>query len=234
MTNLNSEHIIGEERVGDGIAFAKRMVEEAERMWSSGGWKRERNKGGVLVESKPVAGVLAPANIRVMRSSGEISADSQTAFAFLTSPAGFAILDPVSKAEDHQLPPLEQYTWRKNSRLEAAIASAKEVPMLPEVEFVVLNAIDYDSCRFVSKSILHDQRPGGSHYSGEPPVPSAKPRALNTFAVKTLSLSHNRCQLLCINYVDMGAKGPSWIYDFINRRYFAPLYRRLSAELAKR
>ncbi len=68
------EDIIGEERVGDGIDFAERMIEEAERMWGSFGWRIENNAGGVLVESKSVSGVFESANILVMRSDGEIDA----------------------------------------------------------------------------------------------------------------------------------------------------------------
>ncbi len=96
----------------------------------------------------------------------------------MVSPAGYAILDPVSKPEDHQLPLLETYTWRENTRLEAATNRAT-IPFMGEVEFVVLNAIDYSACVFASKSIIHDSIPGGSNYSSEPPVPDAKTRALN-------------------------------------------------------
>ena len=85
----------------------------------------------------------------------------------LVSPAGYAVIDPISKPEDHELPPLEIYPWRAGSRLEAAIATT-HLPMMPVSEFVVLNAIDPKTRIFVSKSILHEKCPGGSKYSGAP------------------------------------------------------------------
>ncbi|GAB4524801.1 MAG: hypothetical protein Fur0018_08680 [Anaerolineales bacterium] len=30
----------------------------------------------------------------------------------LVSPAGYAVIDPISKPKDHELPPLEVYPWR--------------------------------------------------------------------------------------------------------------------------
>ncbi len=229
---VEREDIIGEERVGNGIDFAERMMQEAERMWNSRGWRVESMADGVVVESKQVSGVFESANILVMRSDGEINSHYQDVFEFLISPEGYAVLDPVSKPEDHQLPLLETYTWRENTRLEAATARAK-IPFMEEVDFVVLNAIDYSTCIFVSKSIIHDSIPGGSKYSSEPPVSGSKIRALNTFAVKVEPIDENKCRLQFINYVDMGIDIPSFIYDFTNRLFLALIYSRINDEMAK-
>jgi hypothetical protein len=226
----NKIPLIGEEYIDDGVAFAERMIAEAESVWASPGWKQESERGGILVESQSVSGVFESAGIRVMRSRGPVGAPHDKVFKFLVSPAGFAMLDPVSNGEDHHNPPIQTYPWRENSRLEAAVASAK-IPFLPPAEFVVLNAIDFSTCIFVSKSILHNNKPGGSIYSGIPPVPGAKTRAINTFAAKTVPLDLDRCELFCINFVDMGIKGPAFIYNLINRRFFAPLYKRLNKRL---
>jgi len=230
-THSGREHIIGEEQLTDAAMFAERMVEEAERMWSTTGWKVESNKNGVLVESKPVSGVFEPANILVTRSSGVINAPGQATFDMLVSPAGYAVIDPISKPEDHGLPPLETYTWRNGSRLEAAIATTN-LPMLPDREFVVLNAIDPAARIFASKSILHVGCPGGSKYCSTPRREGGRERALNTFAVKVEEISEQRCRILCINYADMAGNTPASINNLINTKAFLPpLYKRIAVAM---
>jgi len=110
-------------------------------MWRTTGWKKEVDRNGVLVESKPVSGSFEAAGILVTRAVGEIDAPAQATFDMLVSPAGYAVIDPISKPEDHELPPLETYNWREGSRLEAAVATTN-LPMMAVSEFVVLNAID--------------------------------------------------------------------------------------------
>jgi NAD(P)-dependent dehydrogenase (short-subunit alcohol dehydrogenase family) len=225
------EHIIGEENITDGAAFAEHMVAEAERMWQTTGWKVESNKDGVLVESKPVCGVFESSGILVTRSVGEIAAAAQATFDMLVSPAGYAVIDPVSKPKDHKLPPLEIYKWREGSRLEAVIATTR-ISILPVSEFVVLNAIDPTARIFVSKSILHDQCPGGSKYSGAPSPTNGRERALNTFAIKVEGVSDERCRIYCVNYADMAGKTPAFLNNFINTKaFFPPLYKRITKAL---
>ncbi|MCP4422374.1 MAG: hypothetical protein GY805_37675 [Chloroflexi bacterium] len=227
------EHIIGEERITDGAEFAERMAAEAERMWQTTGWQVEAAKNGVRVESKPVAGVFEASNVLVTRSVGEIDAPAQATFDMLVSPAGYAVIDPISKPEDHDLPPLETYSWREGSRLEAAIATVN-MPMVPATEFVVLNAIDPTARIFASKSIIHDGRPGGSKYSDEGESGNGRERALNTFAIKVEPISEQRCRILCINYADMSGKTPASINNLINTKYFLPpLYKRIAKAMKK-
>lgn len=222
------EHIIGEERLTNAADFAERMVAEAERMWRTTGWKVEARKNGVLVESKPISGVFESSNVLVTRSVGEIDAPAQATFDMLVSPAGYAVIDPISKPEDHELPPLETYPWRNSSRLEAAIATTN-IPMMPASEFVVLNAIDPAARIFASKSIIHDGCPGGSKYSNEPTPASGKERALNTFAIKVEPIAENRCRVYCINYADMAGNTPATINNLINTKFFLPpLYKRIA------
>jgi len=226
-THLGSEHIIGEERLTDGAQFAENMVTEVERMWRTSGWKIEYDKKGLLVESKPVSGVFEPAKVFVTRAVGEIDAPAQETFDMLTSPAGYAVIDPVSKPEDHELPPLETYEWRKGSRLEAAIARTN-LPMMPVTEFVVLNAIDPGTRIFASKSIIHDGCPGGSKYTNEPQIKGNPVRALNTFAIKVEPVSEKRCRIFFIKYADMAGKTSGPINNMINTKYFLPpLYKRI-------
>lgn len=109
MQHVGCENIIGEQPVSDAALFAEKMITEGKRMWTTSGWKLENKGKGIYVESKPVKGDFAESGIMVMRSSGYIYADAETVFTLLTSPEGFAILDPVSKPEDHFKPPLETY-----------------------------------------------------------------------------------------------------------------------------
>jgi len=228
---IGSEDIIGEERITDGAAFAERMVVEAERMWRTPGWKIEHHKNGLLVESKPVSGVFEESNVLVTRSVGEIEAPAQATFDMLVSPAGYAVIDPISKPEDHELPPLEIYQWREGSRLEAAIATTN-LPMMPVSEFVVLNAIDPATQIFASKSIIHDGCPGGSKYSHEQTSPNGQVRALNTFAIKVEPITAERCRVFCINYADMAGNTGALINNLINTKYFLPpLYKRIAKEM---
>jgi hypothetical protein len=231
-SHTGREDIIGEERITDGATFAERMVAEAERMWQTAGWKIEADKKGVLVESKPVSGAFEAANIQLTRAVGEIDAPAQATFDMLISPAGYAVIDPISKPEDHELPPLETYEWREGSRLEAAVATTN-LPMMPISEFVVLNAIDPSRRIFASKSIIHDGCPGGSKYSNEQTAPGERERALNTFAIKVEPISDQRCRVFAINYADMAGIAPTAINNLINTKYFLPpLYKRIAKAMS--
>jgi len=228
------EDLIGEEYILNGAEFAERMLAEADRLWRTPGWKTETHKDGILVESKAVCGVFEKAGVLVTRSTGEIAAPAQAAFDMLVSPAGYAVIDPVSKPEDHQRPPMETYPWRPGARLEAATA-ATNLPMLPVSEFVVLNAIDPARRIFASKSILHPGCPGGSKYSQEAPPAGGRVRALNTFAIQIDPLGPERCRVRCINYADMAGSTPAAINNLINTRFFLPpLYQRIANAMQKK
>jgi len=123
---------------------------------------------------------------------------------------------------------LEVYDWREGCRLEAALATTN-IPLMATSEFVVLNAIDPAARIFASKSIIHDERPGGSKYSDEQPIPGSRERALNTFAIKVEPISAQRCRILCINYADMAGKTSAPINNLINTKFFLPpLYKRIA------
>lgn len=221
------QHLIGEEVVDDGPKHAQRMVDEANRMFATTGWQVENDKNGLLIESKPVSGVFADANVCVVRASAVLETNAETFFQFITSPQGYAVIDPVSDPDDHEKEPLEVYPWRDNCRLEAALATTK-IPGLKPSDFVVLNAIDGDAMMFASKSILHESMPGGSKYSGAGEPTNGNPRALNTFVVKVVPVSENTCKVLCINYADMAGNTSAGMNNFINKKcFFKPLYKRM-------
>lgn len=240
--NDTTEVIIGEEEIENPVEFADKMMEEAERIWAGKNWRKESNKNNVMVESKPVSGAFSDSGILMMRSLGQISGNANHIFNFLTSPEGFAVLDPISKPEDHIHPPLEIYDWRPNSRLEVALAEIS-IPIMPKAEFVVLNAIDFNQLTFVSKSIIHPKHPGSSiYYDGRLEYATVDEgskktiRALNTMALKVRKLSDTTSELLVLNYVDMGVKRgkAAWVYNLINRKFFGPLYKKIEKKISNK
>jgi len=225
-----SEFVIGEERVNNAGSFADSIVTEALRIWSSGDWKLEIKDKDFLVESKRVSGTFKKSGARIMRSSSILNVNAKDAFELITSPCGYAILDPVCKPEDHARPPLETYTWKEGCRLEAARATLT-IPFFLDAEFVVLNAINSHELIFISKSIIHDACPGGSRFSNETQNTKGVDRAINTFGVKVEYLSENSCKILLLNFLDMGIAIPPFILNFINVSFFKPLYKRLEKKL---
>ncbi len=233
--HCGTEDLLGEEHVdsSNAVHFAARMFAEAERMWHSNGWKVESDKNGILVESKPISGVFEASGVLMTRSLGEVNANAQELFDLMISPEGYAIIDPVCKPEDHKKPPLEAFPWHEGGRLEAAIATTT-IPTMGTSEFVVLNAMDSSTRTFISKSILHDTRPGGSIYAGVGAPENGTNRALNTFGIKIEPLGEDRCRVYGINYADMAGKTGAKMNNMINTKYFfPPLYKRMKKAMEK-
>ena len=229
--HFGKEYLIEETYLDNAGEFADKMFEEVNRLLSTTGWKEESYRNNLLVESKPISGPLAESGVLVTRASGVINACAQSTFDLLTSPEGYAIIDPVSSPEDHEKPPLQIYEWRDGCRLEAAIATTK-LPMMAESDFVVLNAIDPFEKVFASKSVIHDLSPGGSKYSGEEKPISGNERALNTFAIKVEPIDNATCRVLSINYADMAGKTSSGINNFVNTKvFFKLLYKRIKGAI---
>ncbi|MCY3412833.1 MAG: hypothetical protein INQ03_14445 [Candidatus Heimdallarchaeota archaeon] len=232
--NIGKESLIGEHYVNadNAVQIAELMFLEAERQWSTCGWKKVEEKKGVLVEKKSVSGTFRSSGVYTTRSSGVIDAEAQAVFDMLVSPEGFAVLDPISDPEDHNIPPLEVFDWGENKRLEVAVATTK-IPRMESFEFVVLNAIDMKNRIFASKSMLHHDKKGGSIYSdaGETELP----RALNTFALKTVDIGNGRCRLLIANFAEMPIQGPKFILNYFNTKmYFKPMYKRIRKKMAEK
>ncbi len=225
--DVGKEHLIGEERILDAPKFAELMFEEANRMFKTNGWKKEYEKNGLKVESKGISGQFEKAKVRVARAFCELDVNADSLFKYITSPKGYAVIDPVCDPEDHEKKPLEVYNWKENCRLEAAVASNK-MPVLGESDFVVLNAIDSDIRTFASKSIYHKAMPGGSKYSNLSKPANGHERALNTFVLKIDPIGDNRCKVSAINYVDMAGLSTSAINNYVNTKaFFPPLFKRM-------
>ncbi|MDM8533241.1 carotenoid oxygenase family protein [Clostridiaceae bacterium HSG29] len=231
---FGNEFLIGEDYLVDAPEFADKMFDEVNRLVSTTGWKEEINKRGLLVESKPISGPLASSGVLITRASGIINASAQLTFDLLVSPEGYAVIDPVSRPEDHEKSPLEIYDWHEGCRLEAAIATTK-LPFMPECDFVVLNAIDPFKKVFASKSILHKESPGGSKYSKEEYPLNGNERALNTFAIKVEAIDNVSCRVLSVNYADMAGKTSGSMNNFVNTKvFFKMLYNRINKAMSEK
>lgn len=226
-------HLIGEEPLRDAVGLADRLVDQAERIWAEPdtGWRTTWRRSGLLVQATEVTGPFAPAGVLVTRAVGDLRSDAPGVFSFLVSPQGFAVIDPLSDEADHHRPPLATFDWLPAARLECAVTGVR-LPGVPQLEFVVLNAIDPARRVFASSSVLHPARPGGSVYSGEPAPPDVI-RAINSFALAVQPLGAHRCRVLVMNYADPCGPAPAAMVNLINTKLFLPLmWRRLRAALA--
>lgn len=229
-----AEYLIEERSVEDPVRTAEEMVAEVERMLHTTGWKMELEKDGLLVESKPVKGPLGAAGISVTRAGRIVEYPCGDTFQFLTSPEGYAVIDPACDPEDHKTPPLEVYAWGGDKRLEAAVAGT-DLPFLGKTKFVVLNAIDSERKIFVSKSILHEKMPGGSKYSGKEAPADGSERALNTFAIQIEPIDEKRCYVFSVNYADLCGKTSAGMNNLVNTKvFFKMFYKRLDQALEKK
>uniref|UniRef100_A0A7S4N7E0 START domain-containing protein n=1 Tax=Odontella aurita TaxID=265563 RepID=A0A7S4N7E0_9STRA len=201
-----SGHLIGESLIdsaSDAVSYAERGIEEAFWLWDepSSNWEVVHRSGGddgdeaLVVEARRITeGPFADSGVLLTRAEGALNVDtllgsagngtqSLTAdevFAFITSPDGFAVIDPISDPEEfskyverydgwkgHQRRGKGRKRGRGKPRLEVADAYVHLPPPLSERLFVVLNAIDPKTRVFVSKSVLHRDRPGSSVYFSE-------------------------------------------------------------------
>lgn len=230
---IGYEHLLGEQKIENPQEFAEKMFEETKRMLKTTGWKEEVKKNGVLVESKKISGVYKEAGVFVTRAFGELDINADEFFEYMTSPKGYAVIDPVSDPNDHSKEPIEVYSWNKGSRLEAAITTTN-IPMLEPCDFVVLNAIDPKERLFASKSIIHEAFPGASKYISNMKSENGHERAINTFSIKVEPINEKKCRVLCINYADMVGKTSNKINNFINCKvFFTSLYKRMQKAVSE-
>ena len=231
------ESLIGEEYVLDPAAFAERVVAEFRRLALSPGWRshsggKGSGDGACRVESCRVAGVFAPSGVLLTRSTGMVGMPAQALFDHLTSPEGYAVIDPMSDPRDHLAPPAERYSWKPGCRLEAASSRAR-IPFMREREFVVLNVIDPANRLFVSKSILHAAIPGGSRYSQEASRKNGAIRALNTFGIEAEIVDPGHSRVRCVNYADLAGIIPAGPLNLVNTRFFLQAFHRRMERLAR-
>ena len=231
MSLLGEAHIRGG---GDARRFATAMHREARQIWQSPStdWNTA-SVGPVRVESIRIdLGPFNRSGVLLTRAVTSLAnASAGELYALLTSPEGFAIIDPMSDPADFS-EYLRKYRWG-GRRLELAEAKVEAVPGLSRArEFCVLNAFDCRARTFVSKSVQHNAMPGSSPYADGGDPPAGRVRALNTFALRTTPLPGGMARLELINYADL--VGAPTLMNWINVKAFLPgLVDRLRARLAR-
>lgn len=252
----------------DGLAEASRIWEEDSNDWEMMQNNTSDNGDSLLVEARRITeGPFSSSRILLTRAraiidvsavgQGEHTADS--IFQFLVSPEGFAVIDPVTNPEEFSKYVERFNGWRKSdskgvSRLEVADAFVHLGKQFAERIFVVLNAIDAKERVFISKSVLHKDRPGASVYhsgvDNEDVI--TKPhlledgteqvRALNTFGVRvnnadSANIGDKKILVEMINWADVqfhsSTKINSSLSNWINCKIFlGGLFDRLKEALA--
>jgi hypothetical protein len=228
--------LMGERVVTSENAFevADANFEQAECMFSCReGWSTVVLPSGLRIDTKPVCGAFGESGILMTRGEVEIDAAAADIFALLTSPEGYAIIDPMCNPEEFE-EYLERFEgWRPGAKLEFSQAFA-EIPGQTKREFVVLNAVDPSSLLFTSTSMMHDSRPGGSRFQDEMPLNGDTTiRALNTFAVKCEQTSSSMCKVRFLNWIDL-ALGNAKATNKLELAWFAPLFHRLEQTMASK
>jgi hypothetical protein len=226
--------LIGERVVTAENAFevADANVAQAEDIFSDQeGWSTVQLPG-IEIETKPICGAFEASKILMTRGEVEVDAAAAAVFALLTSPKGYAVIDPMCNPEEFE-EYLERFEgWRPGAKLEFSQAFA-EIPGQSKREFVVLNAIDPAALLFTSTSMLHSSRPGGSCYQDEMPLNGDETiRALNTFAVKCVPDSKGvGSKVKFLNWIDLAIGSPA-ATNKLALAWFAPLYTRLKRAMA--
>lgn len=254
--------LIGESLISssqDAIEYASSGVQEAEGIWAEDpiNWEVMHNDSGLIVEARCITeGPFSSSGVLLTRSRATIGVDSlghgnhtaDSVFAFLVSPEGFGVIDPISDPEEFTKY-VEKYSgWKegeKLSRLEVAEAYAPLPQPFSERIFVVLNAVASKERVMISKSVLHRDRPGasiyytGSEFFGTDDTQThnkvKQVRALNTFGVRVTDITRNPkqgrlVQVEMINWADIGFH--SSIMNWINCVPFFPgVFERLSKAL---
>mmetsp|Transcript_15928 Transcript_15928/g.47505 ORF Transcript_15928/g.47505 Transcript_15928/m.47505 type:complete len:290 (+) Transcript_15928:1249-2118(+) len=230
--------LIGEEIV-DGAESASELAEsmlaEAGRLWSEAdGWATVRADDDVTVEAIRVWGDFKKSGLFLWRSRALLTgASARATIEFLATPKGFAVIDPISDPEDFGTYHA-RYAWRNGSRLEVAEADV-DIPFFRHRELAVLNAIDPEEMVFVSKSVLHASKPGGSRYNryGASAPPNGSVRALNSFAIRATPRGEDACVVEILNYADLCGRFPRRLTNLGNAHFLPGVHARLQAAVGK-
>jgi hypothetical protein len=249
--------------LADAHSYADTAVQEALDIWSEpqSNWQvltltndtdttstDTSSSLSLVVEGRRITeGPFASSGVLLTRANGILPANNgysaDDVFRFLTSVEGFVVIDPFSDPDDFSKY-VERYPgWREgpNAKLEVADAALHLPPPMSERRFVVLNAMDPTSRIFVSKSVLHKDRPGASVFfdkdDDEFPKPSEDGgrvvRVINSFAVQVHPLENGRLSVQMINFIADGMIHSSFV-NWVDYAFFPGLFGRLNDALADR
>eukprot|EP00931_Biecheleriopsis_adriatica_P075212 TRINITY_DN49132_c0_g1_i1.p1 TRINITY_DN49132_c0_g1~~TRINITY_DN49132_c0_g1_i1.p1 ORF type:complete len:569 (+),score=82.65 TRINITY_DN49132_c0_g1_i1:136-1842(+) len=196
-------------------------------LMDSDGWKVVNSNDGD-VEIKPVGGTFEASSICITRARRSIHAPADSLFQMLTSPVGYAMLDPG--ADPHEFTKhLERFEgWRPKipgARLEVANAFLRKLGDGQDREYVVLNSCDPVERIFTSTSVLHQSRPGGSRFQQEAPLTGPQSvRALNTLAVLCETINSNTCRISVLNWADLATHNPK-LEEKMLQKWYAKMWK---------
>lgn len=134
------------------------------------------------------------------------------------------VLDPYNDPNDFDKY-IEKFEWPKG-RLEIAYANDKAS------ETLVLNAINFDEQLFLSKSILHPSKPGGSKVSNEPKPPNGKTRVFTTYGVHVAALGKDKSLVTIAQLYTSEVLNNFIVHSIITNTYWGPMFERMDTALS--
>lgn len=245
--------LLGEALILDettATTFAEAMRAEAMALWDEQEWRVVEKDETMMIEARRVDdGDFKNSGILLTRLTATVKNTTADALIrFLATPKGFALIDPTSDPADFEKY-LARFASKDWHRLEVAEATA-DLGGFATMQFVVLNAIDFNQHLFCSKSIAHPKVFGASRYNSLG-LPIANDRALNTFAVHAIQQQqqhhHKKSSdddprgggrrpvedvviLKSINFVDLGIS-PTLVNWIACKSFFQGFLTRLNAAI---
>jgi len=181
------------------------------------------------VEACPVSGPYARSGVNLVRASSEFDCSADEFFDFQISKLGFEATDEY--LQNHRN--VTNYTWAGHPASDVdgpnLMLNRVEWPYpLKTREFVSLDLFDRDKHIFVSKSCLHQDRPGGSKYQNAVKLDEREfVRAVQYYGVLVEPISETKCLVkmatwgeMCDNYSAM------WVNEFNARLFIVPKFHR--------
>merc|ERR1719245_478259 len=233
------QSLIGEELVTDDASasnLADRCITEAQRLFqSSTGWREKLVEDGVVVEVCPVEGPYAPSGVDLVRGVGELSCSAADFFDFQTSKLGFEATDEY--LQNHRNVAVYRWAGHPVSETEPPNLMVNRVEWpypFKTREFVSLDLFDHDTGIFVSKSILHAKRPGGSKYQERMLLDEREfVRAVQYYAAVAEPISSSRCRLKMVTWGEMCDNYTAfWVNEFNARLFIVPKFKRFNTCLS--
>jgi hypothetical protein len=238
------EELIGEQYVHKPLEFAKKIDKEMHRIMNSNEttWRGElvlnplwNNKFKLKILSKGVSGPAATFKMPIQRVSGVINASASQLFRYLTTSAGYQILDPYNDPNDFDKI-IDRFDYTPG-RLEVAYAHDTS-----NNDVVVMTLINYERNKLVSKSILHRNKPGASKacvHSADTPTTTSeqdqeikkKFRVYMTYGMKIETYQQTKSLLTFVQLYTNEHLNNFFVHSFITATYWGPLFERIDAAL---
>ncbi|MGL5382744.1 MAG: hypothetical protein ACRC17_11675 [Culicoidibacterales bacterium] len=220
---MSKYHFIKEYSVADYEAVSQQSLQAAQAMLQAQ-WTTHSQKAGVILQSTQVNGDFVPTHLKLMKAQKTLPFKAADIFAYLTSPEGFAILDPVSNPANHYQQPL--FKSQAHGQQHYEITSTQMQLGLMKREFLVLNTYDQEQKLFVSTSVA---APTLAHNCQFP----QHQRAYNSFVLAVVAQTSTSAIVTIINFMDLRLNFPlsDQILNFSNQRFLQHLFKMINHEL---